>query len=69
MIQQIPEINPLDLLYNPSLPVATRDELAELLGVTPRAVKSWVERERSPAKSVKKLAALILRQWQQQNKT
>ena len=66
MLTKIPEINPLDLLYNPYSPV-TKEELADILGVTPRAIKSWVEKKRKPAKPVQKLAALILSQWQQQH--
>ena len=63
MIPQIPEINPVQLLYNPYNPI-TRYELAEILGVSDCTVKSWIERKRNPAKPVQKLAALILEQWQ-----
>ncbi len=56
----------MQLLYNPDNPV-TKDELAEILGVSPCTVKSWIEHKRNPAKPVKKLAALILREWQKQN--
>ncbi len=45
MIPQIPEINPVQLLYNPYNPI-TRYELAEILGVSDCTVKSWIERKR-----------------------
>ena len=63
---ELPELNPVQLLYNLYNRV-TKDELAEILGVSPCTVKSWIEHKRNPAKPVKKLAALILREWQKQN--
>ncbi|MDJ0554346.1 MAG: helix-turn-helix domain-containing protein [Microcoleaceae cyanobacterium MO_207.B10] len=61
MINQIPEINPIDLLYNPYFPL-TKEDLAELLGVSLYTVQSWCERKRKPAKPVRKLAGLLLEQ-------
>ncbi|NES64438.1 MAG: hypothetical protein F6K24_03790 [Okeania sp. SIO2D1] len=66
MLTKIPEINPLDLLYNPYQPI-DRYELAELLGVSLNTVYSWQEGRRQPATPVKKLAGMILSQWQTQS--
>ncbi|NET44854.1 DNA-binding transcriptional regulator [Okeania sp. SIO2B3] len=68
MLTKIPEINPLDLLYNPYQPI-DRHELAELLGVSQNTIYSWQEGRRRPAIPVKKLAAMILSQWRSQSIT
>ena len=62
---EIPEINPIDLLYQQYQPI-DKYELAELLGVSHSTVCSWLERKRNPATPVKKLAGLILKMWELQ---
>lgn len=65
MISNLPEINPLDLLYNPHNPI-DRGDLATLLGVSLNTIYSWQEKRRNPSKSVRILAAMILNQWRSQ---
>ena len=62
MIHQIPEINPVQLLYNSQNPLS-KEDLAELLGVSTHTICSWVEGRRRPSAPVKKLAAMISNQW------
>ena len=62
MILQIPEINPVQLLYNSQNPLS-KEDLAELLGVSTYTICSWVEGRRRPSAPVKKLAAMISNQW------
>ncbi len=68
MIQQIPEVNPLDLLYNPYQPI-TKEELAQLMGVSDCTIESWMKRKRNPSKTAKILAGLLLNQWRSQLKS
>ena len=65
-IVEIPEINPIDLLYQQYKPI-DKYELAELLGVSLYTIYSWLEGRRKPATPVKKLAGMILKQWRLQN--
>jgi hypothetical protein len=67
MIQNLPEINPLDLLYNPYKPI-TEEDLADLMGVSECTVESWIKRKRNPSKTAKILAAILLEQWRSQPK-
>ena len=67
MIPQIPEINPVQLLYNSQNPLY-KEDLAELLGVSTYTICSWIEGRRRPSAPVKKLAAMILNQWSLQQK-
>ena len=67
MMPQIPEINPVQLLYNSQNPLS-KEDLAELLGVSTYTICSWIEGRRCPSAPVKKLAAMILNQWSLQQK-
>jgi len=58
-IQQIPEINPLDLLFN-SYKQYSKQELCDLLGVSLTTVCKWQSGDRNPSAPTKKLAYLIL---------
>ena len=68
MLKPIPEeVNPIDLLYNPYNPV-TKEDLAELMGVTDHTIESWIKRKRNPSKTAKILAGLLLNVWRSQPK-
>ena len=58
-MQQIPEINPLELLHDKQEPL-TREQLAELIGVTPDAISKWQAKKRNPSLPAQKLAYLVL---------
>ena len=66
MLTKIPEINPLELLYQQYHPL-NKQELAELLGVSPATVCKWSENKRNPATPVRKLAYLILQEMRSQS--
>ena len=57
-MKQIPEINPLNLLYDEQEPM-TREQLAELIGVTPDAISKWQAGKRNPSLPAQKLAYLV----------
>lgn len=57
-MKQIPEINPLELLHDKQEPL-TREQLAELLGVTPDAISKWQAKKRNPSLPAQKLAYLV----------
>ena len=64
MLTTIPEINPTILLYAPYN--YSYKALAQLLGVSPHAIKAWVSKRRPPASPVCKLAALLKQQLDRQ---
>lgn len=64
MLTPIPEINPTILLYAPYN--FSYKALAEILGVSQHSVKAWVSRRRIPASPVKRLAAFLKQQLDQQ---
>ena len=66
MISNIQEINPLELLYQQYQPL-NKQQLAEVLGVSPNTVCKWCEGKRNPATPVKKLAYLILQDLRSQH--
>ena len=68
MLKPILEVNPVALLYNPYNPI-TKEDLAELMGVSDCTVQSWIKRQRNPSKTAKILAGLLLSQWKSQPKT
>ena len=63
----INEINPTELLHQNYKPI-DKYELAELLGVSPSTVCSWIERRRNPSRTAKILAAILLNQWRSHTK-
>ena len=58
-MKHIPEISPLELLHNKQEPL-TREQLAELIGVTPDAISKWQAGKRKPSLPAQKLAYLVL---------
>ena len=58
-MRHIPEISPLELLHNKQEPL-TREQLAELIGVTPDAISKWQAGKRKPSLPAQKLAYLVL---------
>ena len=65
-IQDIPEISPLDLLFNTYRPYS-KQELCELLGVSLYTVCKWQSGDRNPPAPTKKLSYLILEMLKSQN--
>ena len=47
-MKHIPEISPLKLLHDEQEPL-TREQLAELIGVTPDAISKWQAGKRKPS--------------------
>lgn len=65
-IQDIPEISPLDLLFNTYRPYS-KQELCELLGVSLYTVCKWQSGDRNPPAPTKKLSYLILEMLKSQH--
>ena len=65
-IQDIPEISPLDLLFNTYRPYS-KQELCELLGVSLNTVCKWQSGDRNPPAPTKKLSYLILEMLKSQH--
>ena len=65
-LQDIPEINPLDLLFNTYRPYS-KQELCELLGVSLNTVCKWQSGDRNPPAPTKKLSYLILENLKSQH--
>lgn len=65
-IQDIPEINPLDLLFNRYRPYS-KQELCVLLGVSLTTVCKWQSGDRKPPAPTKKLSYLILEMLKSQH--
>ena len=57
-MKHIPEISPLKLLHDEQEPL-TREQLAELIGVTPDAISKWQAGKRKPSLPAQKLAYLV----------
>lgn len=65
-IQDIPEISPLDLLFNTYRPYS-KQELCVLLGVSLTTVCKWQSGDRNPPAPTKKLSYLILEMLKSQH--
>ena len=65
-IQDIPEISPLDLLFNTYRPYS-KQELCDLLGVSLYTVCKWQSGDRNPPAPTKKLSYLILEMLKSQH--
>ena len=65
-IQDIPEISPLDLLFNIYRPYS-KQELCDLLGVSLNTVCKWQSGDRNPPAPTKKLSYLILEMLKSQH--
>lgn len=65
-LQDIPEINPLDLLFNRYRPYS-KQELCVLLGVSLTTVCKWQSGDRKPPAPTKKLSYLILEMLKSQH--
>ena len=65
-IQDIPEISPLDLLFNTYRPYS-KQELCKLLGVSLYTVCKWQSGDRNPPAPTKKLSYLILEMLKSQH--
>ena len=65
-IQDIPEISPLDLLFNTYRPYS-KQELCDLLGVSLYTVCKWQSCDRNPPAPTKKLSYLILEMLKSQH--
>ena len=65
-IQDIPEISPLDLLFNTYRPYS-KQELCDLLGVSLNTVCKWQSGDRNPPAPTKKLSYLILEMLKSQH--
>ena len=65
-IQDIPEIRPLDLLFNTYRPYS-KQELCDLLGVSLYTVCKWQSGDRNPPAPTKKLSYLILEMLKSQH--
>lgn len=65
-IQDIPEISPIDLLFNIYRPYS-KQELCDLLGVSLNTVCKWQSGDRNPPAPTKKLCYLILENLKSQH--
>lgn len=64
--REIPLVSPMELIYKYSL---QKEELAELMGVSIHSVEKWAKQKREPSRSAKKLAGLILKIWDNSQKS